>query len=149
MNDYISKPIKEIELYKLIKKYGKQKEGSEGKNGNGSVIDLTYLQDLSCGNKEFENQIICQFIKQVPQEITSLEQAINKKDYSAMRSLAHSMKSSVSYLGLINELGPMLQEIENQAVSQTDLSIIMACFDSIEFTCRQAVNEAKAIVDQS
>ena len=155
MNDYISKPIKEAELYKLIKKYGKPLEdsygenGSNGKNGNGSVIDLSYLQDLSSGNKDFENQIIRQFIKQVPEEIISLEQAIRQKDFTAMRSLAHSMKSSVSYLGLIHELGPMLQEIENQAVNETDLSIIRACFDSIEFTCRQAVDEAKKLVDQS
>jgi signal transduction histidine kinase/DNA-binding response OmpR family regulator len=155
MNDYISKPIKEAELYRLIKKYGKPLEDSNGENGNGkengngSVIDLSYLQDLSSGNKDFENQIIRQFIKQVPEEIISLEQAIHQKDFVAMRSLAHNMKSSVSYLGLMHELGPMLQEIENQAVNETDLSIIRACFDSIEFTCRQAVDEAKKLVGQS
>jgi CheY-like chemotaxis protein len=155
MNDYISKPIKEAELYRLIKKYGKPLEDSNGENGNGkengngSVIDLSYLQDLSSGNKDFENQIIRQFIKQVPEEIISLEQAIHQKDFVAMRSLAHNMKSSVSYLGLMHELGPMLQEIENQAVNETDLSIIRACFDSIEFTCRQAGDEAKKLVGQS
>lgn len=150
MNDYISKPIKEAELYRLIKKYGKPNRAeNQNGNGHGPVINLSYLQDLSSGNKEFENQIIRQFIKQVPQEIISLEQAIQQKDFTSIRSLAHNMKSSVSYLGLMHELGPMLEEIENQAVKDTDLSIILACFDSIEFTCRQAVEEAKELVGQS
>ena len=51
MNDYISKPVKESELYKLVIKYAKKDEEQEA--GKDTVINLNYLKELSMGNKDF------------------------------------------------------------------------------------------------
>ena len=77
-----------------------------------------------------------------------MQNAIAQKNFRNIQQVAHCMKSSVSYLGLTNELEPLLQEIEDQASDGADLFIIHSCFDAVQFTCRQAVDEASQILQQ-
>ncbi|HYH15753.1 MAG TPA: ATP-binding protein, partial [Flavisolibacter sp.] len=86
MNDYISKPVKENELYSVLKQYAlrtsvQQADAAEPIAADEpaatlSLIDLTYLRELSMGDTAFEQEIIKQFIIQVPQELEDLKQAI-------------------------------------------------------------------------
>lgn len=144
MNDYISKPIKESELYRLVKKHAlKEKKQNDEP---GEVIKLDYLKELSAGDKKFEKEIIEQFIKVVPQEIESLKKAIDNRDFRQIYQVAHSMKSSVSYLGLTSELGPHLHEIEKQSSNGAQLNVIESSFKIIRATCIQAVEEARTLL---
>ncbi|MES1214107.1 MAG: ATP-binding protein [Bacteroidota bacterium] len=145
MNDYISKPIKETELYNLILQYLNLNDEDKAVKNNTAVIDLDYLHDLSKGNKNFETEMIRQFMVQVPEEINSLKVAIDQKDFPLVTSIAHGLKSSVSFMGLSARLEPVLQQIEINAANK-NLVVVKQGFEQLQKVCSKALAEAKLLL---
>ena len=137
MDDYISKPLNEEQLYKLINKYAQ----SSNLTSNGSVIDLEYLRSLSKGDSAFEKNMIKSFSIQMPKELNELKMAIDQKNYKKIGSIAHNMKSTVSYMGL-KQLTPLLQQIERESENEKGLTHINDNFILIDATCELAIREA-------
>ena len=144
MNEYISKPIKETELYAIIEQFTKEGAEAAGSALPG-VIDLQYLKDLSMGDTEFENAIIRQFIVQVPEELKLLKEAIDQQNKLQIKSLAHGMKSSVAYMGLTERLHPYLQRIEAEAVNETSQPHFAEDFEQVAAICQQALTEVRQL----
>jgi signal transduction histidine kinase/CheY-like chemotaxis protein len=142
MNDYISKPVKEAELYAILKEYSDKDETHPGQE---QVVDLQYLRELSLGDAEFENAIIRQFIIQVPEELGLLQEAVQKKNKQQIKSIAHGMKSSVAYLGLTDKLNENLHRMEMEAVSEGE-DHFEEDFLQVKKICEQAVQEAKHLL---
>jgi len=140
MDDYISKPINEEQLYKLINKHAQT-----GSVMAISVIDLEYLQTLSKGDKTFEKNMIRSFSIQMPEELRQLKTAIVQKNYKKIGSIAHSMKSTVSYMGL-KQLTPLLQQIEQESENRNGFTRITGNFTLIDATCQLAIREAKQLI---
>lgn len=145
MNEYISKPIKEEELFKLISNFGLANQNQnqveiEEEIPDFKYINLTYMQSVSGGDKSFEQIITQQFIENIPQHLEQLDSAYENHDFTLVKLRAHDLKSSVSIMGLL----PLLQEKldilemtseENPASKQT--------LEKIKTTLLQAVSEAK------
>lgn len=144
MNEYISKPIKETELYAMIEQFATENPGPEPASPQ-TVINLQYLKDLSMGDTEFENAIIRQFIVQVPEELKLLKEAIEQQNNLQIKSLAHGMKSSVAYMGLTDRLHPYLQRMESEAVNDTEETHFKDDFNQVEAICQQALAEARSL----
>jgi HPt (histidine-containing phosphotransfer) domain-containing protein len=106
------------------------------------LIDLSYLKQLSFNDTAFEHAIIRQFILQVPEELELLKEAIQKKNLRTIKSIAHSLKSSIAYLGLTDRLYTSLDRIEVEAASNTINPHFNEDFEQVEKVCRQAVQEA-------
>ncbi|MDF2552333.1 MAG: evgS [Chryseobacterium sp.] len=111
MNEYISKPIKEEELFKLISNFGLNERNHkeikiEEKPPVYQYIDLTYTQSVSGGDKSFEKIVSQQFIDNVPNHLQQLITAYQNKDFTTVKLRAHDLKSSVAIMGLL----PLLQE---------------------------------------
>jgi signal transduction histidine kinase/CheY-like chemotaxis protein/HPt (histidine-containing phosphotransfer) domain-containing protein len=140
MDDYISKPIDEQLLYKLIHKYAQALSESEL-----AVIDMDYLRLLSKGDKEFERNMMQAFTEQIPRELHELKTAISKRNYKKIASVAHTMKSTVSYLG-IHQLTPLLEQIEADAHSKNGVARINDNFTSVEATCQLAIREVNKLM---
>jgi CheY-like chemotaxis protein len=152
MNEYVSKPIRERELHKIIYvllqsnvKNGPERtanQDSNDMNNNFEVINLNYLKELSGGNRTFEIKMISQFLNQLPAEFASLEREYDKGNFAELAQVAHNMKTSVSFLGLLEKLGAPLDYIENNAVVQkqhVDLTEQMATIREIH---QKALQEA-------
>ena len=144
MNDYISKPVKESELYQILKTYSDLQP--EAEDSNEMVINTGYLKDLSMGDAAFENTIIRQFIVQVPEEIQLLEEAISKRNHQKIKSIAHGLKSSVSYLGLNERLYPHLHRLEINAAENAEGDHFEEDFREVKAVCEQAVKEARQLL---
>jgi signal transduction histidine kinase/CheY-like chemotaxis protein len=140
MNDYISKPLNEEQLYRLINKYSK----SNSRNA-APVIDLKYLKTLSKGDKTFEENMIRSFSVQLPAELSELKAAIGQRDYKKIASVAHNLKSTVSYMGL-NEVTSILQQIETETEKQNGVESLTDKFELINTTCQLALKEAKELI---
>ena len=140
MDDYISKPINEDQLKKIIIKYAQK-----NLNADGSVIDLDYLRNLSKGDKAFEKNMIRSFSEQIPAELSELKLAIEQQDYNKISNVAHNMKSTLSYLGL-QKLAALLQQIEKESENKTGLSYITNNFVLIDNTCQLALKEARELI---
>ena len=140
MDDYISKPLNEGLLYKLINKYTQRTV-----TGNAaSVINMEYLQSLSKGDKTFERNMINAFSKQMPQELNDLKTAIEDRNYKRIGKIAHNMKSTVSYMGL-HQLTPLLQQIETESELENGLTRINENFVLIDATSQLAIKEAQEL----
>lgn len=62
--------------------------------------DLSYLSEMSGGNKELIEEMIDIFIAQVDEFTTDMEVYLQNGDYEKLGKLAHKAKSSVSIMGL-------------------------------------------------
>jgi HPt (histidine-containing phosphotransfer) domain-containing protein len=76
--------------------------------------DLSYLKEMSGGNKELVLEMIDIFKDQVKEFTSDMDNHLNNKEYELLGKLAHKAKSSVSIMGL-NDLAVELKELENLA----------------------------------
>lgn len=159
MNDYLSKPFKEADLYDiLIANLGNKVKSNTMKshiNRSNSiplsktfkVINTAYLDSLSRGNASFIKEIVTIFLEQNPIEIIELEQAIKLENYNAIRSIAHKMKTSVGFIGLEQLLNP-LDQIETLAIENSNITNIKPLFDHIKTSCQEAICELTELIEK-
>jgi HPt (histidine-containing phosphotransfer) domain-containing protein len=145
MNDYVSKPIKETVLYNMIGRHAQNL--SEESETMEPVLNLEYLSELSGGDKTFEQQILKQFTVQMPEEIEVLETAIENKNFDIVRQTAHSLKSTVGYIGLSDELHPFLDRLEKDAIRMEDTNF-QADMEYVREKCFFAKGEVENILNR-
>jgi len=76
--------------------------------------DLTYLREMSGGNKDLIKEMISIFNTQVGEFARDMDNHLEKKEYELLGKLAHKAKSSISIMGLDN-LAKELKRLENLA----------------------------------
>ena len=140
MNDYVSKPIKETVLYNMIARHAQHIPSA-----TTQLVKLEYLEQLSGNDKDFEREILQQFLVQMPHELQQLKDHIQSNDFDMIRRVAHSMKSTVGYVGLAEGLHPSLEQIEKDAVAGENRHFYQN-FSYVKQTCEQAAEEVKMLL---
>jgi signal transduction histidine kinase/CheY-like chemotaxis protein len=148
MNEYIAKPIHERELYNLIKQFtgitgpvsGLKKDGNNEDHAAFQFINLQYMRDISAGNKEYERTVTEQFIEAIPLDIAALETALANRDTALLRQTAHNMKTTISVMGLSEQLQSWLDELEYQPFEEAHFQRIIF---SVKTICLNALPEAR------
>ena len=95
------------------------------------TLDLSYLDEVSGGNKEFIVEMIDMFVAQTPAQVSQLVQAIENGDYKSIASLAHKIKPTLAFVG-VEEIRLAFAEAESSAREQRDLEKIKTSFDNVE-----------------
>lgn len=149
MNEYISKPIKEEELFKLITSFGLKEGKSEDKKVIENVpvfnyIDLTYMHSVSGGNKSFEQTVTNQFIDNVPLHLEQLITAYHSLDFKIVKLRAHDLQSSVSIMGLLPILEEKFDLLEMATEQNTTLQQIL---NDVENILKLSLVEAKIYLE--
>jgi CheY-like chemotaxis protein/nitrogen-specific signal transduction histidine kinase/CHASE3 domain sensor protein len=145
MNEYISKPVNEELLFKLISKFVSPKKTDQGLSAQNSsallfqTIDLSYMKEISKGNSSYEKVVTEQFIGLVPDDVRSLFDAFESSNITVLNRIAHNMKTSVAIMGLLPRLEQLLDEIENATAINTELYHIIEQVQTISIA---AVEEA-------
>ena len=62
------------------------------------LYDLTSLEKFAGGNIDFITNMIELFITSAPEDLKTMEIALEKKDYSSISSIAHRIKPSINYM---------------------------------------------------
>lgn len=150
MNEYISKPIKEDELFKLISRFGlKESNISETKSEKDPIsfqyIDLSYMQCVSGGDKNFEQIITQQFIDNIPSHLEQLISAYENQDFTIVKLRAHDLKSSVAIMGLLTLLEEKLKLLENTVDQNPTSEKTMA---EVKNIILQSLSEAEKFLHQ-
>lgn len=134
-NDYIAKPIREQELINVI-----YRNLGEKKNNTQNLVNTEYLKELSGGDTEFRERLLRQFEIQLPQELDELEKAILHKNKQQVHQIAHSLKSTLGYVGLYdNQVSHLLAMMEKEAEDSPRQS--MNAFFEFKELCLQALSE--------
>ena len=81
--------------------------------GNYQIIDLSYLEELALGSKEFKIEMIESFVNTTPESISKMKDSIITKDWKTLGGIAHKMKTSFSFVGMENmvQLSKSLQDL--------------------------------------
>jgi signal transduction histidine kinase/CheY-like chemotaxis protein/HPt (histidine-containing phosphotransfer) domain-containing protein len=151
MNDYVSKPIKETVLYNIIGRHAQHipeapPPATAVKGPKLEYISLDYLKQLSGNDPKFEREILKQFIAQTPEELSLLEKYVHDQDFDQVRRTAHSLKSTVGYVGLAEELHPLLDRMEKDAASGNH-DRLAENLEPVQEKCERALIEVKALLD--
>ena len=148
INEYISKPIKEDQLYNLISQFIQtnkivdQQKDKNFKTSNNSFryINLAYMKDVSAGNIEYEKIVTRQFIEIISLDFIDIENAWKHNDINTLKQLVHNIKTTISVMGLNEKLDTYLDTMEYDDL--TEQSFQENIF-SITFICNEALKEAK------
>ena len=145
MNEYISKPIREEQLYKLISEFSsidikKQNRKTDiVSNGRYKYIDLQYMKEVSMGNIEYEKTVTDLFMKSIPADLAEIEKAWQNDDMSILKKVAHNMKTSISVMGLNELLNPYLDVLEYENLTA---GLFHDTYSFIKSVCENSVAEA-------
>jgi len=149
MNEYLSKPIVEQQLYNFILKFTNAGTKTAVTNtpdnfdANNNFIDVTYLKDISKGNTVFEKKAASQFLNLLPQSLDKLEVAIATDDLKTIRAVAHDLKTTVSIMGLTTRLESILETLE----FSDDKAHITKAYSDLKDLCLKALLEAQQFHD--
>jgi PAS domain S-box-containing protein len=143
MNDYLSKPIRKEELAAKLAEWEatilgdvspsrdeiedvgvesilessqialiQQERVSD--NAARMIIDWNYLDRVSSGSREFQQQLLQVFVESIPHHLEALKTAIAANDYTKIEQEAHLIKGSSANLG-ITSIEVSAESIERQA----------------------------------
>jgi signal transduction histidine kinase/CheY-like chemotaxis protein len=154
MNEYISKPIVEQELFRIIGQFLRAGQNlPEPIVPSGIVrsavastadtryrfIDPDYLKQISNGDRAYEIEMTDQFLEAIPRDLSNLRSALSAGDPAAISPIAHGMKTDVSIMGMTERLHLLLDALEYPA-DGADLSVLVAALQQI---CEPAMEEAR------
>ncbi len=109
MNDYLSKPIRSIDLTAVFRRMPTEEEekgepDSGGAAGNPGICEqrLGELKELGGSEGEaFLREIVEIFLADAPGQIAAMRQALERKEGDALANAAHSLKGSSSNFGAL------------------------------------------------
>ena len=116
MNDYLSKPVKPQELSDMLEKWIAKQDSSLQKEATVNdiepvedVFDRAGLLDRLMGDEELVNEILGEFMEDVPRKLTALKEALDKDDAPSVQREAHTLKGASANIGAV-----ALQKMANQ-----------------------------------
>lgn len=105
-----------------------------------SVCDFRYLNEMVNGKKQLIKGIMDVFLKEVPNDLKLINEAVTKTDYTIIKGFAHTLKSSVSVMG-ISVLKLVLSEMEDLAAKATGIDKIKELYEELNVICMLAMKE--------
>lgn len=110
-------------------------------NSNGlKICDLDYLSETMGGKKNLVKEIIEVFLEQIVEELHTINDAVINTDYAIVKNIAHTMKSTVSIMG-ITILTPLLNEMEGLGGKAEGIEKLMDLNENLNLICNQAILE--------
>ena len=150
MNDYVSKPIDEKLLFSKIIHWLKLPlgtseyripKGNISESINDKCTDLSYLKRRTKNDAVLTAEMIRIYLKQTPELINAIKEAIEKKDWSLLYAAAHKLLPSFAIMGIDPHFEELTKKIQEYAGSPEDLSAVQENIASIEAICKKAIGE--------
>jgi CheY-like chemotaxis protein len=139
MNEYITKPINANHLFEII--YRTVKPAVPEKKGvSEAVTNLNYLKETLNGKKEAIKEMLTYLLKQLPENLSALSEAIDRKEFSSIAKLSHKIKSSVAIMG-VKRLQPILVEMEALGKSSSNIDKLQSLYMELDRIVQQALIE--------
>jgi len=143
MNAYISKPVHEVTLMNTLRQFLQPVAVSEKNNTAADAykcINLQYMHDISNGNTDYEKTVTEQFIEMIPADLQQLQTALATNDFNGIRELAHTLKTTVSVMGLTERLGVYLDTMEYEEPGNKKYTDAITMVNQV---CQLALEEAR------
>jgi signal transduction histidine kinase/DNA-binding NarL/FixJ family response regulator len=167
MNNYVPKPFKQDELFRVIAKYFKgtvkhptptndmeptspMNYESNGQNGLAQTVavsatpvtDLSSLREITGGNDEQLKKYVRMFLEGVPSQLDSVATALAANDFDGARRRVHAMKPHLKFMGMTVAAG-FAETIEQLCADKKDPAQVTEKFALVRSHCEQAMVELK------
>jgi signal transduction histidine kinase/CheY-like chemotaxis protein/HPt (histidine-containing phosphotransfer) domain-containing protein len=144
MNDYLSKPFDAKvlleKLYQNVKSgYKKEIDSTQEK-----IIDLSYLRFTSDNDKEFMEELIGLYKKNIPIAIQKIKLFCKENDVENLNKEVHKLSSSIGLLGLKTAIS-IITEIEHKNENKEPLSDWMVIVEDLITICERSLVEVETI----
>lgn len=106
------------------------------------IYGLNKIKEMAEGDLEFINSVIGVFLEEVPEDLKSLEAAVNSGDFEQIYQLSHKLKPNVDLLEMESSRVLAL-EMETMGKNQEDLEGIRNRFVDLKQNIEQAVLELR------
>jgi hypothetical protein len=106
------------------------------------LVDLRFLLKSMRGKKDVMQNIIDVFLKQVPEDLIIINEAVVKTNYPVIKNRAHKMKSTVAVFGIL-ELISVLEEMETLGNTVGEMDRIKLLNELLNKKCERAIEEMK------
>ncbi|QEK50660.1 Hpt domain-containing protein [Pedobacter aquae] len=100
-------------------------------DNNQIIIDLSYLREVASENTEFMVEMIDIFLDQTPGYLSSLNDAIESKNWQKIAESAHKIKPTLGFMG-IESARETMAEIELNASKQEDFENIVLKYNQMQ-----------------
>ena len=111
------------------------------------TTDLTYLKEMSGGNKDLIREMITIFNTQVEEFARDMDHHLEKEEYELLGKLAHKAKSSISIMGMV-DLAVELKTLENLAREGKQTEKYAGMISSFRIQTELAVQELKGVLQK-
>ncbi len=153
MNGYVTKPYTEEKLFHVISQVIRTNNNMRLTSAIASPIldtatppgpdekfyDLTFINSISQGDKEFAKKIIVIFQETMPALVDALVKAGNEKIPDVVSKTAHKMKSNIDLLG-IHALKDVIRKLENIELSDEERD---GYIQKVKYTLKEAFVQLK------
>ena len=131
MDDYISKPLRREELYRVLAGVAKSSRGSGDAVESEAIFhSREELLEQCDGDEELLAKVVELFQENTPEILGAIRAAVEQSDATALASSAHKLLSSVGAFGATRARGLALQ-LEEQG-RQSDFTHAEERLDSLE-----------------
>lgn len=110
-------------------------------------IDVTYLVEMSDGNKELMKEMIEIFHLQVSEFVDGLTKLYDERDYLNLGKLAHKAKSSVSIMGM-ESLADDLKILEKTAKAGIEQENYLPIITKFKNETNEAIGELNEFAEK-
>jgi two-component system, sensor histidine kinase and response regulator len=156
MDDYISKPVKREELQTMLERWVSQEDVAlpASADGSGSStqekmeggLDHTVIANLrELGDSNLLSELAELFLEEVPEQLGTLQEAIEKGDAQTVKRIAHTLKGSSGNMGA-RRMSRLCLDLE-QAGESNDLSAAASRLELLKKEFDHVRAELSALVD--
>ncbi|NNC95625.1 MAG: response regulator [Chitinophagales bacterium] len=154
MNEYISKPFKDVELLNKIgnllqlPKVEVLRENDKEQDSlslaiENKLYDISKLGDMAAGNKVFVEKMLRIFCEETPKSIKLLKDHLDNEEYDKLRSVAHKMKPSIKMMS-IDTIAEDVQMIEDFSGKKVNLDQLPSLVNKVVKVCNVVLAQIDA-----
>ena len=147
MNAYVAKPFKPVELLMKISEqlnFVQQTKNvaTSTTDNKYNLIDLTFLQEITGGDKKQMQVFIQRFLNEVPATLQIIDKHLEKKNYTEIKKQLHVFRPQVEMMGIKNAV-QLLQETENSISQNVSHNLLVSQLKIVVEICLNAMVELK------
>ena len=117
MTDYLLKPYKEEDLYRVIDKFIKKKVSKV------KLYDIAQLTQISQGDYTFINSMLDLFVKLATETIEKFNEALKNHDLNSIHKIAHKIKPSIDNLQIV-KIADQIRQLEKFSLIENSESAL-------------------------
>lgn len=153
MNDYLSKPIEESNLFRTIAnnltnmitttdKELMQPVSPAETDSPGKLYNLTMVYGIAGGDEDFVKRMVQLFLDTMPASLQEMQSQVVLQNWPQVGKLAHKMKSTIDSMG-ISSLKDVIRQIEQNGKKGEHTVQLPAQVNLVEAVMKVCIEQVK------